>query len=319
MQFTNPLPDDGKRYADPWLIRVGDTYFYCGAGPHSSILIKTSSSPLDILTKDDHVIWQAPVGTKYSFEVWAPELHFLRGHWYVYFAADDGLNDHHRMYVLLGGRDANDPLAEPYEFVGRLELDANRWAIDGTVLEWHDQLYFIWSGWAGVENVAQNLYIQRLKDPATPIGERILIAAPTHAWEQRGGSPGTPGGLPYVNEGPEVLIHNGFLSIIYSASGVWTDDYCLGQLRFIGSDPMDPHAWQKADDPLFEKTAHVFTPGHCSFITSASGQDYLVYHAAIHQGAGTMRNIRMQPFTWTATGDPVFGQPITPGIPVAFT
>ena len=80
-------------------------------------------------------------------DVWAPELHFLNGNWYVYFAADDGNNANHRLYVA----EAN--TADPqgaYTSKGKLyDASNDRWAIDGTVLQMADgSLYCIWSQWA---------------------------------------------------------------------------------------------------------------------------------------------------------------------------
>ncbi len=45
------------------------------------------------------VVYTPPAGTMYSKQLWAPEIHYLDGKWYLYFAADDGVNKHHRMYV----------------------------------------------------------------------------------------------------------------------------------------------------------------------------------------------------------------------------
>jgi GH43 family beta-xylosidase len=45
----------------------------------------------------------------YSKQLWAPEIHFLNGKWYVYFAADDGINLHHRIWVL------ENSIADPFE------------------------------------------------------------------------------------------------------------------------------------------------------------------------------------------------------------
>ncbi len=33
-----------------------------------------------------------------------------------------------------------------------------------------------------------------------------------------------------ICEGPQILRRNGKLFLIYSASGSWTEDYCLGML-----------------------------------------------------------------------------------------
>jgi GH43 family beta-xylosidase len=130
-----------------------------------------------------------------------------------------------------------------------------------------------------------------------------MISKPEHDWEKIGN--------PLVNEGPEVLTHNGDLFIIYSASGSWTDHYCLGQLKLVGSDPLNPKSWRKKPTPVFRGTETVFSPGHASFTKSPDGtEDWIVYHTAKHRGAGWDRCTRMQPFKWDAQGDPIFGQPI---------
>lgn len=303
--FTNPLPDDGQGYSDPWLIRVGDHYYYIGSLNGNELTIKKSSDPTTILTKADHVVYTAPAGQAYSKELWAPELHYLAGRWYIYVAADDGDNANHRMYCLAGGTNKTDPLDGKFRFAGKIADATNKWAIDGTVMSFNHQLYMIWSGWAGDENVAQNLYIAPMSDPTTISGPRVKISSPDQSWEQVG--------EPHVNEGPEILKHDGKLSLIYSASGSWTDDYCLGRLALTGSDPLDPAAWRKDAKPVFAKTDQVFGPGHCSFIKSPSDEDWLVYHAAISQGSGWQRDIRMQPFTWHKNGSPDFGRPVAPG------
>ena len=83
---------------------------------------------------------------------------FLDGKWYIYYAADDGQNENHRMFVLESETD--DPLGE---YVDKGMMDTSgRWAIDGTTLQKEDgSLYFIWSGWEGTENVASNCILHR--------------------------------------------------------------------------------------------------------------------------------------------------------------
>ncbi len=310
IKYTNPLDDDGADYSDPWMIQAGERYYYCGSTPDNTLIIKRGADSTTLLTKSDHVVWSAPAGTDYSKELWAPELHFLEGHWYIYFAADDGNNANHRMYALRGGSDPADPLAGKYTFQGKVAAPTDRWAIDGTVLSLNHQLYFIWSGWAGSHNVAQNLYIAPMSDPLTISGERVMISTPDHLFEQHG--------QPFVNEGPEVLQHKGKIMVIYSASGSWTDDYCLGQLTLNGDAPLVAANWQKKAQPVFQKTHEVFGPGHCSFIQSPSHTPYLVYHAAVTQGSGWQRNIRMQAFGWHRDHTPDFEQPITPGKELTF-
>lgn len=302
--FTNPISPWG---ADPWVTLRQGHYYFCQSR-HDAIWVSRADSLVDIGRGVWAKVWSPPAGTNYSKELWAPELHYLRDKWYIYLSADDGDNFHHRIYVL-EGRSQNPQ--DGFEFRGQLRLSPDRWAIDGTVLQMREKLYFIWSGWEGLSNVAQNLYIAPMSDPLTPCGERVCISRPQFNWEKHG--------EPFVNEGPETLWHQGKLFIIYSASGSWGDNYCLGQLALLGEDPLQPQAWVKKPTPVFSRTAKVFGPGHCSFVPSPDGrEDWIVYHAARYSGAGWKRNLRIQRFGWNPDGSPNFGTPIAAGIPQAF-
>ncbi|MFN2169263.1 MAG: family 43 glycosylhydrolase, partial [Anaerolineae bacterium] len=151
--FTNPIVDRGQ---DPWVIRWRGAYYFCQSR-RNRVYVTRSEGLLGIGRRPGSAVWRPERGTEWSHELWAPELHYLRGRWYIYVAADDGDNANHRMYVLEGT--TQDP-EDPFVLKGRIAAPTDRWAIDGTVLQMPDQrLYFIWSGWEGSENVAQHLYI----------------------------------------------------------------------------------------------------------------------------------------------------------------
>lgn len=300
-QITNPIVASG---ADPWVIRHADAYHLCQSR-RGAIWVSRFTRLREIGADRGKQVWSPPEGTDYSRGLWAPELHFLRGRWWIYVAADDGDNANHRMYVLEGS--SMDPRDE-FRFKGRIAAPTDRWAIDGTVLEMPDgRLYFIWSGWEGFENVAQHLYIAPMSNPWTISGERVRISSPELPWELHG--------RPLINEGPEVLWHGDRLFLIYSASGSWADDYCLGQLAWTGGDPLDAGSWVKHPTAVFSRTKDVFGPGHCSFVKSPDGaEDWIIYHSAKFSGAGWNRRINMQRFGWTADGSPDFGLPIPAGV-----
>ena len=86
---------------------------------------------------------------------------------------DDGDNYNHRMYVLENNSD--DPMV-PYVLHGQIKEKNERWAIDGSILYHGGKMYFTWSGWEGLENICQNIYIQEMSDPFTLIGERTMIS-----------------------------------------------------------------------------------------------------------------------------------------------
>ncbi|MDQ3230924.1 MAG: family 43 glycosylhydrolase [Pseudobdellovibrionaceae bacterium] len=165
-RFRNPIIETG---ADPWIIKKDELYYYCFSDNKSSIYVSYASSPERLDQAKKHCIWRAPKGRAYSHETWAPELHFLDGRWYVYFAASDGNNHTHRMYVLEADRPTG-----PYRFKGQITPNTDRWAIDGTVLDMPDGArYFVWSGWDGQSNIQQNLYIARMVNPWTLVQQTV--------------------------------------------------------------------------------------------------------------------------------------------------
>ncbi|MDQ3130458.1 MAG: glycoside hydrolase family 43 protein, partial [Acidobacteriota bacterium] len=192
----------------------------------------------------------------------------------------------------------------------KIAAPTDRWAIDGTVLTLDNNTkYFMWSGWEGFENIRQNLYIAPMSNAWSISGERVCISTPEYRWEKVG--------APYVNEAPQILKNDRQIYIIYSASGSWTDDYCLGQLTYVGGNVLKNDSWVKNDKPVFSKTDKVFGPGHACFLKSPDEKEnWIVYHAAKHSGAGWNRNVRSQKFSWNTDGSPNFGTPIPAGIPV---
>jgi GH43 family beta-xylosidase len=265
-------------------------------------------------------VWTPPSSGSYSKEIWAPELHLFDGKWYMYFAADDGDNFHHRLYVL--ENDAADPLGSGWTFKGKIaDTTADRWAIDASAFEYNGKRYLIWSGWPDTVNVEQDIYIALLNyaDPTKVSGQRVLLSRPTLSWERQGFMPGS---LPAVNEGPEALISpGGQLFLTYSASGCWTDGYCLGLLTLrAGGDPLNASDWSKSPYPVFSTGASgAFAPGHNGFFVSRDGrQNWLLYHAnaSAGQGCGNARSPRMQSFSWNQDGTPNFGTPVGIGVAV---
>ena len=273
-------------------------YFYCEGREHQrAIAVRCASTIAGIGEDPGTVIWEAPLFGPYSHAVWAPELHWVDGRWFIYFAADNGKNENHRMWVLESRTE--DPFG-PYFAPVLLRTDG--WAIDGTILETTSGRYFIWSGWPGARNGRQNLYISAMADPVTLVGPRVLLATPDQPWERKG--------MP-ICEAPQALCRDGRLFVVYSASGSWTVDYCLGLLAHQAGDVLDPRNWKK-QGPVFQKTDDVWGVGHCSFVKSPCGaEDWILYHSKSHQKHGWHdRDVHAKRFAWNSEGLPDFGSPI---------
>lgn len=309
--FYNVAAPDG---ADPFVYRHADGWYYDAHSTGGEVLLRRSRTISALGGGETRVAWRPLPGTAFSRELWAPEVHFLRGKWYIYVAADDGDNANHRMYAL--ENPSPDPFEGAFLLKGKVaDRGADRWAIDGTVLAMGEgdaeRLYFVWSGWEGTRNVDQRIYIAPMRDPVTISGPRVELSRPTFAWEKAAGPP-------TINEGPQALARDGRTFLVYSAAGSWSDSYCLGLLALKpGADPLDPKSWTKSPRPVFESGDGVVAPGHCSFTKSPDGsQDWIVYHAAKRAGSGWSRSVRAQPFGWGEDGAPDFGRPIPPDRPI---
>lgn len=307
--FTNPLFDG----ADPWVIKKDSFYYWC-ASAHGGIEISCSR----FLTKKEetHKVWSAPATGWNSKNLWAPELHFVDGEWYIYYAG--GFEGppfiHQKSGVLESVTD--DPMGE-YIDRGMLQTGndpfdpaANIWSIDLTVFKHKGQLYAVWSGWTKPEDTdktSQNLYIAPMSNPYTISGKRVEISRPEESWET--------GGPLDLNEGPEVLQTENDLFIIYSCRESWLKEYRLAQLRLENMDSslLDKKNWIKSG-PVFQGTGQVLGTGHASFTVSPDGKEHwIVYHSKKSVEPGWNRDVRLQKFGWKPDGSPDFGIPIPAG------
>jgi GH43 family beta-xylosidase len=284
----------GIRAADPSVIRVGGTYISVQSVNDREIVVRQAGSPDQLAAAHPRPVWYDHEGRT---EVWAPEIVFDGGRYYIYFGAGGGAA--HRMYVI-----SSTSPDSGYTDETQLALPDDKWALDGTMFTFRGQRWFVWSGWAGDTNDEQNLYIARMSSPTTPVGPRYVISQPRERWERVVGNP-------FINEGPEPIQDpNGQLHIVYSANGSWSDQYCLADLRLrAGGDPTHVWDWYKSNGCLFgsnratmmpgwDPTLHVDGPGHHSFVllhgdintSPPAGPSFpLVFHAV---GKGT-------PYHWS--------------------
>lgn len=310
--FTNPVWNG----ADPWMVKKDNYYVYCRSvnTPAHSIAVHKSTKLTSLGEKK--VIWSAPATGWNRSCIWAPEIHFIQGHWYVYVAAGESGPPfiHQRTMVL---RSKTDDVFSEYEDMGQLYTgdtpeiaNSNIWAIDMTVLEHKGKLYAIWSGWKKQEETdktSQHLYICEMENPYTLKGTRKLLSSPVERWET--------GGPLDLNEGPQILKNGDKVFVVYSCRESWLVEYRLGMLELINPDGdiTNRANWRKSG-PVFQGTDQVLGVGHCSFVKSPDGtEDWIIYHSKKTKDPGWDRDVRMQPFTWNANGTPNFGKPIPAG------
>ena len=215
----------------------------------------------------EYVLWEPPCRSDHGREVWAPELHYIDGTYYIYFTATDSQGCNHRMYALESRN-----LTGPYREVGRVcDPDNDVWAIDLTTFEQQGRRYAVWSGWDGLnDEFPQRLYIAPMSDPITISGQRHALTEPTLPWEMSQAE---------VVEGPQVHLVNGRLIMLYAADASWTTAYSTGALVYNGGPILSAASWDKLPQPLIAGGGH-------GMIVTLDERDWLVYHrkATTHPG-----------------------------------
>jgi len=307
--FSNPVMNG----ADPSVFQRNGVYYYLQT-TGSSINLWTTTAMSKISFAIPKTIFTPQAGAQNARNVWAPELYYLDGKWYIYYTAGNGSDISQRTWVLENS--STDPTLGTWVDKGRLfAANADFWAIDGTIYEQNGNRYFLWCGRPDITNInlTQNIYIAKMSNPYTIEGNATLLTTPEFNWEKNGFA---------VNEGPEVLTNDTRSFLIYSASFCGTDDYSLGMLTFkTGGNPLVKADWTKSEQPIFSKKPqnNVFGPGHNSFFKSPDGKEnWIIYHANsnTNEGCADKRNIRMQKFSFKADGSPDFGEPVATGMQI---
>lgn len=301
-----------KQRADPFIHKHDDGYYYFTASvpAYDGIELRRARTIAGLADAKTVMVWKKPDIGPYSDLIWAPEIHFNQGAWYVYFAAapsreikDDLFQ--HRMYAI--STTAENPLNGGWTFEGQIETGMDTFCLDATTFTHQGVLYYLWAQKEEGIRGNSNLYIAAMKTPVQIEGKPIRLTIPEYEWEIRGF---------WVNEGPAVVKHGGRLFITYSASAT-DENYAMGLLwADEDADLLDPASWSKSDKPVLTSSPeyHIFGPGHNSFTVAEDGKtDMLVYHARTYTEIegdplwDPNRHTFVKPLKWDSDGMPVFG------------
>jgi GH43 family beta-xylosidase len=92
--FQNPIREG--RWPDPYCYLHTDGFYYMPLSENNGITLFKSAILHNWRDAQSARVFAPPEGLT---SLWAPEIFFLGGNWYMYFALDDGNNRNHRMYV----------------------------------------------------------------------------------------------------------------------------------------------------------------------------------------------------------------------------
>lgn len=305
-EYPNPLVE---QRADPWCcLHTDGFYYFTGSVPeYDRIELRRSATLGGLADCETRVIWKKHESGVMSHNIWAPELHYINGKWYIYFCAGRA-EEHFRLGCFVLECTGQDPLNDEWIERGQIDTGWEGFALDMTTFMNKGKQYVIWAQKPPEKSdINSNLYIAECADPCTLKSNAVMITTPEYDWETHKFK---------VNEGAAVLKHGEKIFVTYSASDTGRA-YCMGMLwADCDADLLDPASWTKSDSPVFKTCEEnsQFGPGHNSFTTDG-GENVLVYHCRSYSEIegdplyDPNRHARAKTFEFDADGMPVFGVP----------
>jgi GH43 family beta-xylosidase len=287
-KFNNPL----YQGQDPYVTyQDGFYYFVSSSNLDSNNKVYVSKSRT-LLDQGEKVLVFDSQGTQ--TRIFAPEIFFLQGKWYIYYCADLKEYGYKHMATVL--ESVTDDPQGAYIDKGAIYAGENgeyKQANDFTVFEYKDQLYAVWGTLGAGEPIGPA--IAPMDNPYTITADRSFL----------------PGG---GGEGPRVLQKDGKLFITMSEGDYASDHYRLSYFTHTGGDVLNPDSWTRTND-VFVATADVSGPARAGFVKSADGkEDWMIYHSRVYKDTGRnwWRQVNIQKLGWNEDGTPHFGQPVSP-------
>lgn len=264
--------------ADPHVYKHIDGMYYMTASvpEYNLIEIRYGKNLEELRTSEVKNVWFKHDSGEQSELIWAPEIHYIDGEFYIYYAASHTTEQHqvdrtfqHRMYAIKCN--GQNPLEDNWVECGQIVTKQDSFCLDATVVQTGKGYYYIWAQKEIGSDSNSNIYIAKMESPIKLSDKQVCISKPEMDWEIRGFK---------VNEGPATLIHDN--RVFLSISGSATDEnYSIGLLYAdLEADLDEEKAWTKLDYPLMETDLENkrIGPGHNSFTYDEEGNPIIVYH-----------------------------------------
>lgn len=302
-EYRSPLV---YQRADPFVCFHEGKYYFTASVPQYDCIELRSADTLNCLAfANSKIIWRRHESGELSAHIWAPELHFINGSWYIYFTACSS-NDiwSIRPYALVCN---GDPMRDVWYEAGRIDVGHESFSLDMTSLMINGRQYTAWA--QTIEQYrGSEIFIAEMLTPTELKSRPTLLTSPEYDWEQRGFK---------VNEGPAFLRRNKRIFMTYSASDTGSS-YCMGMLwAYEDADLLDAGSWHKLPRPVFEtcEKNSQYGPGHNCFTTDGD-RDVLVYHCRNYKRTDgdplydPNRHAHAKVIEYDADGFPIFGEPV---------
>lgn len=287
-KFSNPL----YQGQDPFVTyKDGFYYFVSSSNLDSNNKVYVSKSRT-LTDQGEKVLVFDSQGTQ--TRIFAPELFFLNGKWYIYYCADLQAYGYKHMATVLES-ETGDPQGNytdkgsPFKDGDGVGKESN----DFTVFENGGKLYAVWGTLGSGEPVGPA--IAPMDNPYTITSNRSFL---------------TGGG----GEGPRVLQKDGSVFVTVSEGDYASNGYRLSYFMNTDGDFLNGRSWTFKKD-VFVSTPDVSGPARAGFVKSPDGkEDWMIYHSRVYKDTGRnwWRQVNIKKFGWNSDGTPDFGTPVPP-------
>ena len=298
--------------ADPYIYRHNDGMYYFTASvpEYDGIILRRSETIAGLKEAKEVMVWKRHETGIMSKHIWAPEIHYLDGKWYIYYAGGE-IDDIWKIRPYILECEGQDPINDKWIERGKIqradddEFSFEAFSLDATILENKGRRYYIWAEKVGVGKQISNLYIAEMENPCKLKTVQVLLTTPDYDWERVGF---------WVNEGPAIIKHDAKIYLTYSASETGVS-YCIGMLTAnADADLLDPLSWKKERYPVLstDEVLEIYGPGHNSFTVDEEGNDIMVYHARKEKEIvgdplyNPNRHTMLMKIAWDSQGKPIF-------------
>ena len=299
--FTNPVL--ATDFADPDIVRDGDTWYSYATGQSGSSAIQVSSS-------SDLVTWSEPADALPSRPdwqplqeglTWAPDVVEVQDRWVLHYTAREQSSGLQCLALAVADEpegpfvdESTEPLLCQRDMGGSIDSFAFRDA--------DDELYLFWKNDGNARGMDTTIWVQ----PLSPDGLTLEGTAMDTGLKQN-----QPWHGPLI-EAPTVVLRDGTYVLFYSANDYGSDQYAMGYAT--ATEVTGPYT-DRSVEPWVASEGEASGPGGQE-VFELDGQQWMIYHAwqAGEEGypGGGARAMWMDRLTWQ-DGPPGEAVPVLEG------
>ena len=300
--FTNPVL--ATDFADPHVVRDGDTFYAYATG-------QSGSTNIAVSTSDDLVAWSEPqdaLPERPDWQplqqglTWAPEVIEVGDRWLMYYVAREEASGLQCLALAV----ATEP-AGPFEDTSTAPLVCQRelgGSIDAFAFrDADDRRYLFWKNDGNARGLDTRIWAQPLSADATRVEGTPVDTGlrQTKPWQGA------------LVEAPTVVLHEGTYVLFYSANDYGSGAYAMGYAT--ATSVTGPYT-DRSEQPWVASEGDASGPGGQAVI-DVDGEQWLVYHAweAGEEGyaGGGQRGMWLDRLTWEPGRAPGEATPVLEG------